>query len=504
MSRRFPSRLFVSLATAATIWCGTSSARAQDLENRIVERLQSLVFAPPDRARTELLAALRQLKDPALRPLFAQLAASDYPDLRRQGMLGLADLDDPPRLNTIMLAGLKDPVEQARVLGEAVREELVSIEQMQDMLAWPNLDPYLALVLRGRLAAAGRTPDVTGLESLALSESSNVSVIARVLLAQAGVNATIEPAFETIMKIERPRRDALVAFLTEHFRREKLTAASGLVARLLQEYPDDRHMRIDLIRTQLALAPKEGAASWKAAYASASDLSMRLRFALIAMENAGALDADVFTTLQRDASEPLLGTIGAAGAAIASGSGVTEAFSRLVASGYDAGSVWVVVHVKELDPRGAPVVWKGLIEWAAAQTPMPDQSFDSVARSAEQLASVDAPWLAAAIDRACKARNRKLSRALLTGVLRGAGRPVWDPAAPPDWPDPTSESLALVVEARADEQFGKDPARLDRLRQIALGVTDVPDRVRVMASWLAIERGGQPEKALARILTAPK
>ncbi len=501
-----PRRPWILSAIAAVVLslATASATRADELEGRIVERLQRLVFTPPDRARMEMLAALRHLKDPALSPLFAQLAASDFPELRRQGMLGLAELSNPPQLNTLMLARLKDPVEQARVLGEALREELIGVEQMSEMVAWPGLDDYLSLVLQGRLMASGRAPDTARIRTFVQSDSPNVSVIARVLLAQSGSQEPIDPAFADIMGIERPRRDALIMFLTDHFRRERLTAAAELVARLLQSCGDERSLQIDLVRTLLSLEPAKGAPAWLSAYASAPDLSMRLRFAMVALDSSPACPADVFAALEKDQGEPLLRALGAACRAIAGGSGVAEALCALAAFGHNASTDWVAVHVDRVAPGAAVAVHRCILDWAAAQSSLPDYSFDAVTRASERLSDLDAGWLGGALSRACDARQRKLTRGVLSGVLRGAARPVWEVSHPPSWPDATSESLALIVEARADPRFGSDSARLDRLRQIALGVTDVPDRFRVMASWLALERGGPPEKALARILTAPK
>ena len=68
--------------------------------DKLLERLSSklaseddvaLIRETPDGSNHAILLGLRQLKDPAMRPLFQRLLSSDQPALRIDGLLALAE-----------------------------------------------------------------------------------------------------------------------------------------------------------------------------------------------------------------------------------------------------------------------------------------------------------------------------------------------------------------------------------------------------------------------------
>src|SRR5262245_53161231 len=78
----------------------------------LIDHVRQALLDPSDQRLDVLLRSLRRVRDPSLRPLFVQIAASERPILRVHGVLGLAELESPQRIDMLLVKRLADPRQQ--------------------------------------------------------------------------------------------------------------------------------------------------------------------------------------------------------------------------------------------------------------------------------------------------------------------------------------------------------------------------------------------------------
>ncbi len=453
--------------------------------------------------RDDLLNALRQLRDPKLKPLFAELAASKRPDFRRHGILGLAELDPEKRLNVLLVAKLETPSEQAAILRAAMVSDLVKPDQITEILAWPGLEPYVELVLRLRLLSTGQATDAARFRELAKAESAPTAVMARLCLAQTGDTEAALDAFTRLNELEPEPRAALMALTLEVIRNEKMDKAAPYITSFSAEAEPSFAFRAEVIRTLQVIAPDIGAAEWLKAYSSAQGLADRLKFALLAMDAAEQATPAMCDALEAGEGSGLLKLIGAAVRAVATKKpDPAPEFIALAAQNYRAATAWVLDRVAKLSDDQRVGVASAIIVQTEEARSRGESVPDTVVGAAAAIAEVRPAALTPLLRRACERNDAVMSQALFAGMLRTGTAPAWAAGERFAWSDPSVEALAELYDSRTRPDALSDAARRERLRKIGTGRGDLPDVFKVQAAWLALVAEGREREALARVLAA--
>lgn len=465
-------------------------------------RLMSAAVTGGERGRADLLLGLRRLRDPSLAPFFGTLLTSKDVGLRRQGLLGLAELNDPPALNFMDLSRLPDPAERAAALGEALSLDLVQEGQLDDLLKIEELDPYVELVVRGRLPGGA---DVARLRTLAGSGGPVQRVIAALLVAKAGDTSLVAGSSDELLALAEPARGAKVGLLLEHIRREKLRGAGPVLQGVLEVYGEDPTLRADVLRTWLLSDSAGASAAWTQTLASNAELSSVLRLAMAALDSAEGVKPELFGPLLEQGRPALVRTIAEAGRAIASKSGEPEALAKLGAAAYGPADLWIVQT-----SRAWPEAWTragcGAILARAEGSGGESSLSEALPGAVERLALLPGqPGLREAIASAVTRRDDRAASALLSGLLLARSGVLWETAKPVRWPGASSKALATVIEARSDAGFAKDGARMKRLSQVASGVEGrLPAQVEIQAEWLHAKLSGEGATTIARVVAGLK
>lgn len=456
-------------------------------------------------ARDDLLGALRQLKDPRLKPLFAELAASKRADFRRHGILGLAELTEDKRLNVLLVAKLESAPEQAAILREAMQANLIAPEQIGEILAWPGLEPYVELVLRLRRHVHGGADPKTieRFRELTGSASAPTAVMAKLCLAQAGEAGEAEAAWKRASELEPQPRAALVLLTLEVIRNERMDKAEPFASAAAESLADLPAVNTDSLRTLLAIAPERGTALWIDSWREAKELSGRLRLALIALEAGERATPAICEALEHPDNAQILTVMGAALRAVATGSpDAPAALAALVRQDYRTATAWALERALKLPSEQRIAVARAVIDLAESRRMLGEPVPDIVVPAAASIAEIAPESLLPDLRRACENDDDVMAQALLTGALRTGTRPIWSEGAAPRWPDTPSESLALLYECRAAGGGPLTGARRDSLRHIATGRGSLPDVFKVQAAWLVLAADGRDQEALARLLSA--
>ena len=106
-------RFLTSVARAALlpVALGLAPTAAQSLDpaaRSAVHLLRQSTQASNDGLHNALLRSIRELRDPALAPLYSYLLASPHEILKLHGILSLAEVTNPRRINLTQVMTIKD------------------------------------------------------------------------------------------------------------------------------------------------------------------------------------------------------------------------------------------------------------------------------------------------------------------------------------------------------------------------------------------------------------
>ncbi len=491
----------VAVGLVALLTLASAAVRAADPLPSPTRILGDAVRDSSFRRGHEALDGLRNLRDPSLRPLFSSLASAKDPEQRRQGVLGLAELETPPRLNPLLLSRLADSAEQAVLLGEGLSLDLIGTEQIDQILAWPNLKPYIELLLRARLAREGKPIDQSRVAVLATQGDMPSELLGAALLAQAGQPAHLDVVAGRLLGLADPIRGALVGPFLETILRERLTKSTPILGRLSAVYANYPSLAADILSIWIRLAPSEGLPVLKAEWDKARGLPDRLRLARVALDASDLADPELFVPIAASKDNEALSAMGRLGGVLARKEPPIPALHDLIKLRYLVAELWVVDRMKQWDKETAAETCRAIITAWAERPTMPEPISDAVLPAAKWLVEADRDFLASALAKACERTDERIATAVVMALLAKGAAPVWDVNNPPRWPDKVTEGVALLVFARSVEPAKFPESRTPALEGIAAGVgARLPPWMRAQAAWTLVKIRGRGEETLARLL----
>jgi hypothetical protein len=449
-----------------------------------------------------LQKALRQLHDPALAPLFGHMADSKKPDLQVHGMLGLAEAGARKRLDLVRVAAIESPAVQADLISHALDNDLLSDEQIQQMLEWTDgLDLAVKVLICARQLRDGKLGDLQLLREALTSKNAARRSLAALLLLQAG-----EPgAAEHLEKLnlepepERQRIRRMVVRTGLRFNFERIAPwAMGVASDPATEPPLD----LLTLRAALKFAAPGAFDLWQKALESAPEPASRMRVALLALSLAHEADDDFNAVLSRNESD-LIKQIGATSAAVHSGNAIAQQVIALLGADHPMFNEWALSFAtRHASDDDAIAILEHLIQSFRGPKPRSDQQLDHVVTATRTLYNVDA-GRARAFLRPILESPETPSR-LKDGILFGLiGCPADSSAHEviqglPTFDRPRARSLAVLLLAKYNAQLG---AR--KIRQLALILRGggLSGPLRVQAAWRYLSLTGQAELALAQVLS---
>ncbi|MBL0926659.1 MAG: hypothetical protein IBJ11_03270 [Phycisphaerales bacterium] len=498
-------RTLLLLAAAACLLAGAGPAPDAPTADQLERELRRAIAVRGDGRHNEALAALRQLRDPRLEPLFAQLATSPTVALRRQGILGLAELSKERSINLMMVADVRDPLQRVALVADALNADLIADDQLERILALPDLDASLEVLIRARMAAKGRGADPARLDALeAIRDRPAVGVLAGLSAAQAGKPAGADRAWKRLGELKADERAAVTEIVVQGITREKLTKSGPFLAKLIPTLKDDRAAEARAVAALIRIDPAAGAKAWNEAFARADGVAARIRLALVAVDDVRSITPAIAGRLAKD-KEPLIADLGRAAAEIAGKKDPTANLLAVVDHRQELATAWALGTAPDLPKAHATAFLMKLVERAESRPDRRSAVPRTVFEAALRLARIDPRSLEGPLARARSASDLSMCEALLDALLAADARaPLWEVSTEPGWPGPSARALAVLLEARSGAAWfaapGKFPDRAATLRNAALGWGGLPPVYRTQASWLALVMDGQDRQALARLL----
>ncbi len=448
-----------------------------------------------------LLRAMRHLRDPALKPYFEALAEAEHPVLQVHGILGLAELSSPASVDLVRVAALESDPARAELIGAALDGDLLTDADARKLLTWKDLDPGVKLLIAAKQIARGNFDQPDILRDPAIQSSLPRRSLAALLLLQAGDNAGLE-GLKELDRSTDPTRDAVRHMLLQTALQHDLRTITPWAYAIATDPDTESNLSTLALRVAIRFGDKRAVDNWLAQLAAAQDYVDRIRLALLGLQLSPWMDAEAFATLKTDA-DPFLQQVGRTASAIAAGDKDTVIhIVKLLETHHPAAARWALSYAQDVAPaEDRYQILLGLIlidEQGPAKGR--DVRLANAAEAARILINTD-PATGRNLLRpiiASTTTDRQLCQAILLGIVRSkpldAGGVV---TGLPDFTDPTTNQLALLLRLRAREPL--TPAQRKDAAIIVRGGGGLQAPLRIQAAWLLLQQDKQTDALLAAV-----
>ena len=442
------------------------------------------------------MVALRELRDPATRPLLERLLRSDDWSLRVDSVLGLAEIDPARKIDPELIASLPREGDRELAISAVLALELADQERVQAMMSWDDIGASQRVLLAGELRRLGGEPDRAELVRLLDSKTPEVAGFALAILLDLGApeaSAATVRVRELVAALPPRSRSETVAKIAEASSIDGLEGASSFVASLM-ELPDlAGDARSRALGSLLVLDAEAGfPVLANAVEVDRSQVSL-MRHAAILVASGARAPASEWNRLRN--GDSLIETIADAGILLSAGD-ETAAYGKLVGLKHRITLRAALEGARRLGPSADRALGLECLKLFEAEQRSLGPLLEPVMRALARLAVVAPEELRAALDRAQP--NTDAQDPLLL-VLAAAGTPEATRVASSASGKASRFGEAVITVARARTMDQVTSEELQVLANIAGGAVSVDPAVRVQASWLWLRHAGRVDGAIEAI-----
>jgi hypothetical protein len=456
--------------------------------------LRRAVTPQRDGSHLPLLFALRQVRDPQMRPLLLQLARKPDWQMQVHAALGLAEIDPNRQVDPWMITQLSEEAQDA-VVATALDMKMLPAERIGEVLAWDQLHAMARMFLLAELQMLKQPVDAAELTKLAAAEDHYVSGLASALLAHSG-NADALAAWEKRLAARPSAEQTVVAiWLIDACRRYELTGLSGWIAGRGAAADGDPDLAYRATFALLMLDPRRGCEAWLAYLGEAPSFSLRVRSGVMLLSTGGKAPTELYDRLlPAGKDEDLIARIVDVGKAM--GGDASPAMIALLDLGHPKTSMWAMDHLAAMPPEQSRKVYEHLIDRMREPQAVWTDGIAQAVQATSRLAEID---LDAVLERLRNAEDDSaVQQSILLGLFESSEQRVGEAAAAlPRVGSGRADSLALLLHAKHASTL--DDARRRQLGVIAAGGGRVSEILQVQAAWLYLRHTGQIDQALATV-----
>jgi hypothetical protein len=495
------TRNLALLIIAAGCLLPTARAGADETVDAAVWLIEQATLVHRDGRHNVLLRSLRQLEDPRLEPLFSELTQRRHPGLRIHGILGLAEIKDPPKLDMALVADIKDTAVQAQLLSAAIDSDLLTTADAEQLANWPGLDPAIRVLVAGKLVADGKKVDTSLLNEALASDNEALRAMATLLKLQIDQGDPIAMLKEVDVS-ESLGRDRVRALLLQTAMKYEFKVIGPWAMKMLNEEGLERAVAYQALRAALMFDVPEAVNAWMFRYDKAADnIAERLRLSMLALDIAKHVHPRIFQAMIDDDIEEIQ-QIGRVGMAIRDGKPIGEPIGKLVKLNNLLASRWALQYAVKLgedEPAKVRPIFVALIEAAGDDEPrFRAQRLEHTVIATQKLFENDKEG-AGLLRGMLKDSSVLVSEAMLMGLVRVTeGNPLPAVAAIDEDKSRTAAAMALVIKAKHSDKLTEDDVK--QLSLIVRGGAGLLDPLRIQAAWAYLKHTQQDRVALATVL----
>ena len=488
--------------------CIAAAAGAQygpvDPTDSTLRALREGLTSTNDGVQHASMVALRQLRDPSLRPFFERMTKSDDWSLRVDAVLGLAELAQGARIDLELVESLPGETDRESAISAAITLELLDAERVATLLSWDDLPPMAKALLAAELRKLGGTPDGALLAKLSQSKTPEVAGIAAAIeldLGTPGAQAAADAVLATLGALPARARSSAAAQIAEACSISRLRGAAPFVGSLcaLADIAPDARMRA--LGSLLVLSPESGYPLFaKAVEGDRSQLSLVRHAAVLLASGARAPEAEWNRLRNGDA---LLEGIADTGAMLARGDDLS-AYAKIVSLNHRITLIAALEGARRIGPSAERALGIEALALLRDRSKNLGPLLDPALRALARLAATAPGELRVALEESLSADapNRELQEAILMSLL-GSGTPEASEVASVARGRATRLGEAFICLSRARASQNLEQADIDFLATIAGGGANVDPTLRTQAAWLWTRHAGRASPVTDALCAAP-
>jgi hypothetical protein len=480
---------------------GVESATAQEIADPVESSIRVLrrsVTASRNESNLPLLFALRQLRDPDLKPFFHQLVQRENWTMQVHAVLGLGEIDPNQRIDPWLVTQVL-PETQEAVIATGLDLDLFGPPQIKELLAWDKLSPMSRLFLLAEQVLLKEPTDQSELTTLAASDNANIAGLASVLLAQLGDAAALDRLDAAMKAKSAAERLEVQSWLMQAVRKYQLAEALPWVRQQIDAPDVDPEVAYQGVFALLVMNDPAALEAWSRHLGDAPSYPDRVRFGMMLLSAKPPLvPASAFDRLAPTDDEALLKQIVASGRLLTSGGDAAAAVNAMIDLGHPRTLAWAMDFLKTLPAADAERVYQHVLdrgkEFGSGQGDPSALEIEAAARLFTTQPQEVLSRLAAAPD------DSTHQQAILLGLFETTSPEVSDAAANiRRIGSGRADSLALLLIAKHADSL--PPSDLRQLGLIASGGAQVSDILQTQAAWLYLKLAGKIEEGLKAVFS---
>ncbi|MEI7767368.1 MAG: hypothetical protein WCJ97_08025 [Phycisphaerae bacterium] len=459
-------------------------------------------------ATTTIISALRQSRDPAIAPIFAQLTKSDNQDIRLYGMISQVILTgDTALLDLDFIGKIPDSGVVGSAMAMLIDRKLITDAQLT-YLGQKAPEPSHRAMAWTELSRRGQLADSAALQLLASDiQRDGVRLFAGVtLLARkdAADQAVGLKNLQAVYDRHDPRNLPLIAVALMRIRSENIAPAGIWVETIARDAKADESLRLTALAAALYLKRAEAPTILADLIKSSDKTYLQTKLALLALEFADQLRPGHIAGL---GGKSAAGTLAYETAALVrtavAGKDFTTDLVKLLKDEHPIVMDWCIIYAQRTtDSARQLALYQTLLNTSKAVDERRERDFERAALAAEKLAELRTPEARALLTLGIKSNQRPVVEATLVGILRSDNT--------------TKETTELVLPHYANLQravafesatnyatliLARDgrPEALPRLHDMVMGGTVQNVGYRALAGWYYARQTKQEAALLARI-----
>jgi hypothetical protein len=475
---------------------GQVGTQDSDLVEAGVRQLARAITSQRNGSHLPRLAALRQLRDPALKPLFERLTFHDEWQIQVHATLGLAALTQPPRLSFTVLARLHPQAQEATV-AEAIDLGWVDVASARNLLATPDLPALPRLLLLGELVLAGEPIDDTLIPPPS-DDDLQVDALASCLIAKQGDLNRLNGFANRLTGLSLQIRHQYLQLQLEMLRQFHVDAAADWILVQVESGELPRALVQRAILALLCLDAEQGLELWRRRLSNNPSQSQRVRFGLLLLGSSVDAPDSMYDLIDND--DPLVHAIASLGRALATDSVEAGHFIDLFDLEHRRSVEWALIGLKRLPADVTTGVYLHLLNRLADRSDAPNAHKVLGVTATQALMDSDPDALLRRLE---AAEDDGLQQQVILLGLFDSNHPDVEPVV-------TNlrrigmgyaDALTLVMHARHTATL--PPADLQALGRLAAGGSTLSDSLRTQAAWLYLKHADRLAPTMTELFDKP-
>ncbi len=463
-----------------------------------VRQLRAATFPDRQGQHNLLLGALRNLRDPALKPLFSHLVGTSEPSLKIHGVLGLGEIDSKSKIDLTLLMNMTHAPTQAQLISAAIDSELITDEQLQQVVKSPGIETPVKIIAAAKLVKEGKLKDQKVIANGLKSERLALKGLAAVLKAQLGDKSSLK-ILDEISTAKGLERDPARLLILRSSINYDFGAIANWAVGLADEKGIHKGIKMTALRAGLHFKQASALAAWKKTFAEVTSVADKTRYAIVLAGAAKKVSAGAFDTLIASKIE-VVQQIGRVGRLISSGQKVDKEAMKLLEFNNVLASRWILQHTLQLPIEKSADMLVAIILAAEAgknEVRFRSHRVENAVLSSQRLIekSKQAPLILPDLIKGAPPLTRQ---AILIGLIRAEVKQPHAMIKSLKFDKEINQTLSLLLRTREGIKPSED--ELSRLALIVRRGPGLQTSLRVQAAWIYLKAVAKNQMALTDAL----